>query len=95
MKNKGNDKPQNNSDKIPQKIGDYILRQMHLNDFVVIEYSKEAVMMRYAVPNSISEERVKKNLLIDVKETSFEKAVDSMKNKLNKLSPELKGKFVY
>jgi hypothetical protein len=85
----------NSSVDLPVRIGEYIFRQMHLDNFIVLEYSKEAVMMRHIVPDSISEERIRNNLLVDVKESSLELAINEMKKKLDKISPNLKEQFIY
>jgi hypothetical protein len=89
------EKNTNDSIELPTRIGEYILRQMHLDSYVVIEYSKEAVMMRHIAPNSISKDRVKRNLLLDVKEHSLDKAINKMKEKLDGLPSNLREQFVF
>lgn len=71
---------------LPSDIGEYKRRIMTYDNYVVIEYSKRPIF-RPANPNA-TEKLIEENLLTDVKEYSYEQAVQSMRKKIHDLLQE-------
>jgi len=72
----------NINEALPEKIGNYQRRIAQIQDFVIIEYSLRPIF-RYAREN-VSEDEIKNNLLLDVKDYSMFNAISKMKDKLLK-----------
>ena len=70
---------------LPESIGDYKKRILVIDQFVIIEYSKRALMMRHLNQKSISDELVKENLLFEVKARSLKQAYKWALNKMDDL----------
>jgi hypothetical protein len=71
---------------LPEALGDnneYIRRIMVLDNFVVIEYSKQQLFIRHIHPNSFPSELVEENLLFDVVAPTLEEAVRKMREKVD------------
>lgn len=77
---------------LPPKFGDYVRRVMVLDNFVVIEYSKRQLFIRYIHPNSFTSKEVEDNLLFDVVANSMEKAVREMKKKIDEYQSKQKNR---
>lgn len=77
---------------IPYEGNEYKKRILEADNIAVIEYSKEAVMMRHLLrPGIISEKRVKDNLLVESVKPTLEEAIEDMKEKIK---PYIKNKKI-
>ncbi len=71
---------------LPEFLGEndeYMRRIMVLDNFVVIEYSKQQLFIRHIHPNSFPSELVEENLLFDVVAPTLEEAVRKMREKVD------------
>lgn len=81
---------------LPDNIGDYMKRVLQADNFVVIEYSKRALMMRYLTKKQFPDETLKENLLFESVAPNIEIAVMQMQRILEinkKKVKEIEEKF--